>query len=356
MLQTLRQYAFEQLQACGELEATLHRHARYYLLLAQRAQESDEHSRSSLQVLLPELEEVRIALRRCVELDERELGLRLASATWRMWQAAGHYAEGRGWLSCLLEAPGPGAAIRADALMALAGLAYWQADYPAAWTAYEEALALYRTTGDRASEAEVLNALSMTATWRGDPAKGAELAIEARTLFEALGTRSKVGQAIMAQGFALWQEHRYADARPFWEDALAISRELGDDTLAVTQLAAIAGLEFHTGATADATRIALDALDQACDLENTGLCVWLLEFAAAFAVADRPREALRVAAAADALRTASGGGKRVEELHIEPARSAARRYLDPVELERAWTDGRTLDLEAAVGAARQLRP
>lgn len=356
MLQTLREYAFEQLQTSGELEATLHRHARYYLLLAQRAHESDEPSRSSLQALLPELEEVRAALSRCVELGEHELGLRLASATWRMWQAAGRYAEGRSWLSRLLEGSGPGAVVRADALMALAGLAYWQADYPAAWTAYEEALELYRSAGDRADEAEVLNALSMTATWRGDAARGAELAIEARALFEALGTKAKVGEALMAQGFALWQEHRYDDARPFWEDALAISRELGDDTLAVTQLAGIAGLEFHTGASADATRIVLDALDQACDLENTGLCVWLLDFAAAFAVADQPREAVRVSAAADALRTASGGGKRVEELHIEPARSAARRYLERAELERIWADGRTLDLEAAVGAARALRP
>ena len=67
-----REYAFEQLQTCGELEATLHRHARYYLLLAQRAHESDEPRRSSLQALLPELEEVRAALRRCLELEEHD--------------------------------------------------------------------------------------------------------------------------------------------------------------------------------------------------------------------------------------------------------------------------------------------
>ena len=131
---------------------------------------------------------------------------------------------------------------------------------------------------------------------------------------------------------------------------------MGEDALAVTQLAGLAGLEFHTGAPADATRIALDALDQACDLENVGLCVWLLDFIAAFAVAERPLEAVRVAGAADALRTASGGGKRVEELHIEPARTAARRTLERGELEAAWTEGRGFELERAIDEARSLRP
>ena len=41
-----------------------------------------------------------------------------------------------------------------------------------------------------------------------------------------------------------------------------LSREEGADTLAVTQLAGLAGLEFHMGAQEDALRIALDALDQ----------------------------------------------------------------------------------------------
>ena len=143
--------------------------------------------------------------------------------------------------------------------------------------------------------------MSMTATWQGNPAEGARLAAEARSLFESLGARAQVGETLMAQGFALWQAREYTAARPLWEAALAISRELGADTLAVTQLAGLAGIEYHTGAPDDATRIALDALAQACDLDNVGLCVWLLDFIAAFAVEDRPAMAVRVAGAADAL-------------------------------------------------------
>ena len=66
--------------------------------------------------------------------------------------------------------------------------------------------------------------------------------------------------------------------------------------------------------------------------------------------------AVRVAGAADALRTASGGGMRVEDLHIEPARIAAARFLERAELEQAWAEGRALSLQEAIDAARSLRP
>ncbi|MGD8486346.1 MAG: hypothetical protein PVH07_06875, partial [Chloroflexota bacterium] len=174
--------------------------------------------------------------------------------------------------------------------------------------------------------------------------------------FESLGDQAKVGETLMAQGFALWQQREYAAARPMWEEALAISRELGADTLAVTQLAGLAGIEYHTGARADATRIALDALGQACDLDNVALCVWLLGFVAAFAAEERPQTAVRVAGAADALRRTAGGGMQVEDLHVEPARVAAGRKLEHAAVERAWAEGRALGLSEAIDEARSLRP
>jgi len=358
MLQTLREFAIEQLELAGELETTLARHAGYYLGLAARSRDSSrvDPEDAVVATLSPELDEIQAALRRCAEGGDRELGLRLASATWRVWQAAGRAPEGRRWLARLLDPPGPDPTVRADALAALAGLEYWQADYRAARAAYEDALQLYRAAGDHTHVAEVLYGLSMTATWDGDPAEGARLAAAARSLFESLGARGQVGETLMAQGFALWQERDYAAARPLWEAALAISRELGADSLAVTQLAGLAGIEYHTGSRDKAARIALDALGLACDLHNVGLCVWLLDFIAAFTVEDRPAMAVRVAGAADTLRRASGGGMRVEDLHIEPARAAAERLLGPADLETAWAEGCALSLEGAIEAACSLQP
>jgi hypothetical protein len=66
--------------------------------------------------------------------------------------------------------------------------------------------------------------------------------------------------------------------------------------------------------------------------------------------------AVRIAGAADALRTSSGGGMPIEDLHVEPARVAARRFLGAAELEQAWAEGRMLSLPEAIDAARSLRP
>ena len=358
MLETLREFAVGELERAGETDEVGHRHTLRYVELAETIEpeltggsQDDAMSR-----LLQELENIRAALTRSLQPGERELGLRLASAIWRFWPSFGRLAEGREWLEWLLADATAPAVVRAKALVALGGLAYWQADHEDTWSRYQEALALYRSIDDRANEADVLYSLSMTATWKGDPSTGGRLAAEARSLFEEQGARDKVGQALMAQGFALWQDHDYAAARPLWEEALTISRELGDEALAVTQLAGLAGIDFHAGAVNDARRIALDALDLACDLENVALCTWLLDFIAAFAAADAPVPAVRLAGAADALRRASGGGMRIEDLHIESAQLAAARSLSPDELDQAWAEGRAMTLESAIDVARELRP
>lgn len=358
MLQTLREFAVETLEENQELEEAAGRHARNCLRQAEEAgpELMGPGHDVALARLDREVEDMRAALRRCAEGLDVETGLRLASATWRYWQAAGQLAEARHWLTVLLAQDGGSAAVRAEALLSAAGLAYWQADYASAWTDYQAALSVYRELHDRGMEAEVLCSLSMTATWNGDPGAGARLALQARALAEDLGLRDKVGETSMAEGFALWQQRQYQAARPLWEEALTISREVGADTLAVTQLAGLAGLEYHTGAPMDATRIALDALDQACELENVAICVWLLDFVAAFAADVEPETAVRVAGAADALRRASGGGMRIEDLHIDPARAVATRSLDPATVARSWSEGRAMSLEQAIDAARSLRP
>ena len=358
MLQTLREFALERQDDAGELTEVRRRHAGYYLRMAEAvAGKGDGGSPEALTSrLLPEIDDIRTVLQRCAEDDERRIGLRLAAAIWRIWQPTGRLTEGRGLLELMLAQPGPAPALRAEALTALAGMAYWQADFDRAWSCYEEALPLWRELSDSAGQAEVLYGMSTTATWRGDPVAGRQLAAEARELYQRLGRRAEVGETFMAEGLALWQQREYAAAQPLWEEALTISREFGANTLAVTQVAGLAGIKHHTGARTDAVRIGLEALDQACAIDNSDLCIWMLDLLAAFMVADDPQRAVRIAGAADALRRASGGGMGVEELHIEPARTVAARLLDKDELERAWAWGRALSLDKAIELARSPRP
>ena len=58
---------------------------------------------------------------------------------------------------------------------------------------------------------------------------------------------------------------------------------------------------------------------------------------------------------ADALRRASGGGMSIEDLRITPAREVAHRSIGRAAAEPAWSDGRSMQLEEAITAARALR-
>ena len=115
-------------------------------------------------------------------------------------------------------------------------------------------------------------------------------------------------------------------------------------------------MEFHAGDRDAAQRIALDALTQARGLDNVALCVFMLDFIAAFTVADDPVTSVQIAGAADALRDASGGGMRIADLNIESARSAAARSLPHHDLEQAWAQGRAMTLEQAMEITTVLQP
>ena len=100
MLDTIREYAQEQLALSGEAPAVQRRHAEYYLRFARQAAPALEGGQLSEWHRQLDLEEenLRTALHWLMENDETEFALRLASSIWRYWQRQGNLGEGRRWL------------------------------------------------------------------------------------------------------------------------------------------------------------------------------------------------------------------------------------------------------------------
>ena len=356
MLETLREYALEQLDAAGEREEAIRRYTDFFCHLAEKCELelTRETQHVAMQVLSRELDNIRHALVHALDADDPDPGLLLTGCIWRFWQSSGHLAEPIRWMEALLASERASDPARAKGLTGLAGLAYWQGDYTKALSRYEEVLDIYRKLGDRHGEAETLYGMSLSATWTGDVDAGDRLAEEARSAFDEIGAREGIGEVYMAQAFMAQRRGEHAAARPLWEASLAISREVGNHTLATTQLVGIAICAFHAGETQEAVRTALEALDEATEQENIPIASWLLGFIAAFAVSAAPEEAVRLAGAVDSFRQEAGGGMELEPLEIEDARTVASRVLDPDDLERAWTEGHAITLEQAVDYARDM--
>ena len=96
MLETIREYALEQLEADEDAEFVKRRHAEHFLKVAES--EPDSGQAAWLARMDAERDNFRGALAWALDMREASLGLRLASSLWEFWWVRGHLAEGRGWL------------------------------------------------------------------------------------------------------------------------------------------------------------------------------------------------------------------------------------------------------------------
>jgi predicted ATPase/DNA-binding SARP family transcriptional activator len=355
MLEMLREFALDQLFQAGERGDAARRHARFYRELAEAAEPelTGENEAAAVERLSLEVGNIRGALEFACDAPDADLGLVLAGCVWRFWQSSGQLTEGRDWLERLLALPGASDDARAKGLTALAGLAYWQADFSAAMVSYEEALALYRALEDRYNEADTLYSMSLTASLSGDIDGGERLARQARSIFAELGSKEGLGEVALAQAYVLWKRKDFSGALALYQEGVVIARELGDPVMAVTQLVGVAALSFLLGERDQALRIALDTLDEATELHNAHIAVWALDVVASFLAASAPDSAVRLAGAVDSLRREAGGGWLVGSLGLEDARSIAAGLLSASDVEAAWTEGRAMTFEEAVALARE---
>ena len=100
MLETIREYALDQLRAGGEEQQTARRHADFYANLVAQAEPELTRAKQAewLERLAAEHANLLAALRWAKQTGNTELGLLLAARMWRFWALRGHFAEGRRWL------------------------------------------------------------------------------------------------------------------------------------------------------------------------------------------------------------------------------------------------------------------
>ncbi|HUS15119.1 MAG TPA: tetratricopeptide repeat protein, partial [Chloroflexia bacterium] len=231
MLETIREYAWEQLGAEGEVALYRDRHTAYYEQLALEAKGAlaGPEQGAWLERLAEEHDNLRAALAAALEQEAPDTALQMGAALWKFWLLHGHLSEGQAWLdAAVTQDTGGPRPLRAAALNGLGNLAASSGDYATATRVYEAALAVRRAVGDHQGVASSLNNLALVAHAQGDlPHTMAlheqSLAIK-RELNDAWGIASSLGN----MGIVAQDQGAYEEARRLHAESLAIRRSLGD--------------------------------------------------------------------------------------------------------------------------------
>jgi predicted ATPase/class 3 adenylate cyclase len=356
MLETIREFASEQLDASEERTATAAAHGRYLCDLAAEEEPRLTAGTDALDRLEREHDNLRVALRWAAESGETRLALTTAAAMWRFWHLRGHLREGSRRVEELLRLPGAEAptAERARALIGLAGLVYWMGDYAAALRAYEEALPITRATGDRRLEAEVHYSLGYVRAIGRDWAGAREAYTEARRLYGELGDQLGDGSALMAIGMVDSLSGSHDDSKVELEEAIDLFERLGERFARGNAMAVLTRNLMHLGEWDRArewNRQALRLYSEARD--PTGLSGAILDLATLEARAGQSERAARLVGAGARLVETSGGQAPPELVNRIDPMPLIRERLTEADFERAVAEGRQWSLDDAIAYARE---
>jgi tetratricopeptide (TPR) repeat protein len=394
MLETIREYALEKLEASQEEALTKRAHAAYCLVLAE--EEATERSSAEAGDWLERFEfehdNFRAALEWLTQTGDAEWGLRLGTALFRFWEIREYLAEGRDKLGRLLRLTGGAAPtkLRMRALFAAGVLAGEQGDYASADTLinesqdiahelgdkmgiavslnalavfardrsdvataqilFEASLALWRELGDQKAVARALSNLANVLKLQGDYERARSLYAECLAIFQELGDRTGVAWALNYQGDVVRDQGDSAAAQALYEQGLVIFRELGDRWGIAGTLADLGSLAREQRNYPRVHSMYRESIKLFRELEHKRGIARLLEcFACSAAAQFNAERSLRLAGAAAALRQNIGAPLTpAEQSKLEASLHPARQALTNTAGVTAWLEGWALPVEKAI--------
>jgi predicted ATPase/DNA-binding CsgD family transcriptional regulator len=397
MLETIRAYAMERLEASGEALPARRAHAAWFRSLAERAQPGlrgpdQQHWRD---VLEADLDNLRAALAWTLAAaapEDADQGVLLVGALWYFWFQRGLTGEARRWLTRALARARQDRA-RAEALLGAGTLAWRQGDLSAAKVHLEESAALWRDHDDRAGLAEALHVLGhvrfdqrdllaarelfeeslqayrragdtvgglpllgdlgLVAYHEGADATADGILRESLTLYREHGLKDRVAGALNLLGDLAQQggDHDQATAR--YQESLALWEELRGTPGIASALHKLGQVSRSTGDLGTARARLAESLALQQELGNRqGVAECLAGLAGTAAAAGHPERAARLLAASSGLLEAIGVPLApVDQAMFVRDRDATRERLGAPAWERAWGEGLALSADEAIALA-----
>jgi predicted ATPase/DNA-binding CsgD family transcriptional regulator len=352
MLETIREYAREQLDASGEAEETRRRHAEFYLEFGEAvaAQLGGAAMAETLTQLATELPNVRAALAWSVESGgDVDAGLRVATALSPFWRFRGHLSEGRRWLEAALAAGPILMTTRIDGLVAAAEVAIFQGEYAAALRLGQEALHLATVHGYPGGEARAWFMLALTKEFQGDLEQALPLHRKAVERIKNVDATHWTSRLVACLADAIYMEGDLNQAETLAMEALALARTAGHAWSEVLALGVLAHVAVDRAEYENALQLGFQHIDVAQTLgARLGIGGALGTLAGVFLATGQPDRATRLLAAGRALGDTIAVVPLVHHLYYERVLTEARHCLDEQAFASAWATGWEMSPEEAL--------
>ncbi|MFT4038500.1 MAG: tetratricopeptide repeat protein, partial [Thermomicrobiales bacterium] len=271
LLETVREFAAEQLAQAGEAEGAQRAHARHF---ARYMEEIDPRLwRSASGALLDEIGQEHDNLRAALEwslVNNPEQALGLAQRVGAFWQKRTFWNEGRGWLNRALEAaPATLSLDRAIATWRAGALAGDQGDYPEAIAHMMAALQMATDLGDALTAARVLRGLGIVASNQSDFAQANDLFSQALAQFRAAGDDAGIARVLNDLGLVAERQGDHARAIALQEESLPLARRVGDEWQVCIVLGNLGGAYYDSGEFTRGEALSREALKLSRELDDT---------------------------------------------------------------------------------------
>jgi predicted ATPase len=228
LLETIREFASEQLEEAGEADDTGRKHVDFFFALAEAANmsaEADYGRRPEL--VLPEQENLRAAIDALVAAGDLARALEFMVLLENFWVTTDPFEGSRRFEALLAMAVQVPDLLRARALRCYAGSSFLAGHYEESHRANEKSLALFRSLGDERGIAVLLHRIAISTLQGGDTQKARELAEESLWLFRRLGLSRGEAECIGALGYVEYNEGNLATAIPLFRQSAEMAAEIG---------------------------------------------------------------------------------------------------------------------------------
>jgi predicted ATPase len=398
MLETIREYALEQLDRLGETEVIRLLHAEYYLALTERAEPElrGPHQVSWLDRLEQEHDNLRSALRWTLDTGRPEMAARIGGGLWHFWYVRGYLGEGRKWLEEALEKGGEALPLEvkwwvfhgagrlamgqsdynqatallneglgiarklgdpervARSLYQLGAILMYKGDYQGAWALQEEALALYESIGSKWNVAATIGFMGTLALYKGDFEQSIALLNKSIAQLREVGEHWYVALELGSLCHAVRRQGDLAQAEAIANESIAIFREVGDKRamdIAILCLADVARYRGEYKQARSLYREALELLSKMGDRHFIGLNLIGLAF---LSLAEgQPERSATIFGAVEALRERAGSIMipPADQAEYNHALATLRSQLDESALKSALNRGKSMPIEQAIDEA-----